>query len=153
MKSKVNGIQQASLQSCPVLDSSDVETNQRLGFLTNNFALPALTITQIYKCRRQVELFFKWIKPHLRIKAFSGTSENAVKTQSGSRQPDSKWFAQYDVLILRRGTRDSRLRPLTSIRVPAARKDPKSAMPHASASLAAPRAIAPGPIRFPFTTG
>src|SRR6266852_4856115 len=59
----------------------DAETNQRLGFLTNNFALPALTITQIYKCRWQVELFFKWIKQHLRIKAFYGTSENAVKTQ------------------------------------------------------------------------
>jgi Domain of unknown function (DUF4372)/Transposase DDE domain len=59
----------------------DAETNQRLGFLTNNFALPALTIAQIYKCRWQVELFFKWIKQHLRIKAFYGTSENAVKTQ------------------------------------------------------------------------
>src|SRR5258706_4430836 len=59
----------------------DAETNQRLGFLTNNFTLPALTITQIYKCRWQVELFFKWIKQHLRIKAFYGTSENAVKTQ------------------------------------------------------------------------
>ena len=59
----------------------DVETNQRLGFLTNNFALPALTIAQIYKCRWQVELFFKWIKQHLRIKAFFGTSQNAVKTQ------------------------------------------------------------------------
>jgi len=59
----------------------DAETNQRLRFLTNNFALPALTITQIYKCRWQVELFFKWIKQHLRIKAFFGTSENAVKTQ------------------------------------------------------------------------
>jgi hypothetical protein len=59
----------------------DAETNQRLGFLTNNFALPALTIAQIYKCRWQVELFFKWIKQHLRIKAFFGTSENAVKTQ------------------------------------------------------------------------
>jgi transposase len=59
----------------------DAETNQRLGFLTNNFALPALTITRIYKCRWQVELFFKWIKQHLRIKAFFGTSENAVKTQ------------------------------------------------------------------------
>lgn len=59
----------------------DIETNQRLGFLTNNFALPALTIAQIYKCRWQVELFFKWIKQHLRIKAFFGTSENAVKTQ------------------------------------------------------------------------
>jgi hypothetical protein len=59
----------------------DAETNQRLKFLTNNFSLPALTIAQIYKCRWQVELFFKWIKQHLRIKAFYGTSENAVKTQ------------------------------------------------------------------------
>ena len=59
----------------------DVETNKHLVFLTNNFILPALTITQIYKCRWQVELFFKWIKQHLRIKAFYGTSENAVKTQ------------------------------------------------------------------------
>jgi hypothetical protein len=59
----------------------DAETNQRLGFLTNNFALPALTIARIYKCRWQVELFFRWIKMHLRIKAFYGTSENAVKTQ------------------------------------------------------------------------
>jgi transposase len=59
----------------------DAETNQRLGFLTNNFTLPAITIAQIYKCRWQVELFFKWIKQHLRIKAFFGTSQNAVKTQ------------------------------------------------------------------------
>ena len=59
----------------------DAETNKRLRFLTNNFVLPALTIAQIYKCRWQVELFFKWIKQHLRIKAFYGTSENAVKTQ------------------------------------------------------------------------
>ena len=59
----------------------DAETKKRLKFLTNNFALPALTIAQIYKCRWQVELFFKWIKQHLRIKAFYGTSENAVKTQ------------------------------------------------------------------------
>jgi len=59
----------------------DAETRQRLGFLTNNFVLPALTIAQIYKCRWQVELFFKWIKQHLRIKAFFGTSQNAVKTQ------------------------------------------------------------------------
>ena len=59
----------------------DAETNNRLTFLTNNFVLPALTIAQIYKCRWQVELFFKWIKQHLRIKAFFGTSENAVKTQ------------------------------------------------------------------------
>jgi Domain of unknown function (DUF4372)/Transposase DDE domain len=59
----------------------DADTQQRLRFLTNNFVLPALTIAQIYKCRWQVELFFKWIKQHLRIKAFFGTSENAVKTQ------------------------------------------------------------------------
>ena len=59
----------------------DAETDKRLKFLTNNFTLPALTIAQIYKCRWQVELFFKWIKQHLRIKAFYGTSENAVKTQ------------------------------------------------------------------------
>jgi len=59
----------------------DAETGKRLKFLTNNFILPALTIAQIYKQRWQVELFFKWIKQHLRIKAFYGTSENAVKTQ------------------------------------------------------------------------
>ena len=59
----------------------DVETKKRFKFLTNNFTLPALTIAQIYKCRWQVELFFKWIKQHLRIKTFFGTSENAVKTQ------------------------------------------------------------------------
>jgi hypothetical protein len=59
----------------------DVETDKRLRFLTNNFALPALTIAQIYKSRWQVELFFRWIKQHLRIKAFFGISENAVKTQ------------------------------------------------------------------------
>ena len=59
----------------------DADTGQRLVFLTNNFNLPALTIAQIYKQRWQVELFFKWIKQHLRIKAFYGVSENAVKTQ------------------------------------------------------------------------
>jgi hypothetical protein len=59
----------------------DIETRKRFKFLTNNFVLPALTIAQIYKSRWQVELFFKWIKQHLRIKAFYGTSENAVKTQ------------------------------------------------------------------------
>ena len=56
-------------------------TNKRLKFLTNNFALPALTIAHIYKSRWQIELFFKWIKQHLRINSFYGTSENAVKTQ------------------------------------------------------------------------
>jgi hypothetical protein len=59
----------------------DVENRRRLKVLTNNFHLPALTIAQIYKCRWQVELFYKWIKQHLRIKAFYGTSDNAVKTQ------------------------------------------------------------------------
>ena len=59
----------------------DTTTNKRLKFLTNNFALPALTIARIYKSRWQIELFFKWIKQHLRIKQFYGTSENAVKTQ------------------------------------------------------------------------
>jgi hypothetical protein len=59
----------------------DPETGKRLIFLTNNFALPAATIAAIYKQRWQVELFFKWIKQHLRIKRFFGTSENAVKTQ------------------------------------------------------------------------
>lgn len=59
----------------------DPATGKGLVFLTNNFALPALTITDLYRCRWQVELFFKWIKQHLRIKAFFGTSENAVKSQ------------------------------------------------------------------------
>ena len=59
----------------------DEKTDKRLGFFTNNFELPALTIAQLYKCRWQVELFFKWIKQHLRIKAFFGTTPNAVKTQ------------------------------------------------------------------------
>ena len=59
----------------------DLETGKRFKFLTNNFTLPALTIAKIYKSRWQVELFFKWIKQHLRVKAFYGTSENAVKTQ------------------------------------------------------------------------
>src|SRR5450432_476327 len=59
----------------------DVKTRKRFKFLTNNFTLPALTIAQIYKSRWQVELFFKWIKQHLCIMTFEGTSENAVKTQ------------------------------------------------------------------------
>ena len=59
----------------------DPDTKKRLSFLTNNFILPALTIALLYKSRWQVELFFKWIKQHLRIKAFYGVSENAVKTQ------------------------------------------------------------------------
>jgi IS4 transposase len=78
----------ASLESASVYPDAlrkvayvDAETGKRLVFLTNNFALPAVTIAAIYKQRWQVELFFKWIKQHLRIKAFYGTSENAVKTQ------------------------------------------------------------------------
>jgi len=59
----------------------DPDTGKRFVFLTNNFALDALTIAKLYKCRWQVELFFKWIKQHLRIKTFFGTSNNAVKTQ------------------------------------------------------------------------
>jgi hypothetical protein len=59
----------------------DVDTKKRFVFLTNNFTLPAIVIAKLYKCRWQVELFFKWIKQHLRVKAFYGTSENAVKTQ------------------------------------------------------------------------
>ena len=60
----------------------DKETNKDFVFLTNNFFLPALSIAMLYKSRWQVELFFKWIKQHLRIKSFYGTSENAVKTQT-----------------------------------------------------------------------
>jgi hypothetical protein len=59
----------------------DPETHQHLVFLTNHFDLPALTVCQLYKQRWQIELFFRWIKQHLRIKAFYGTNENAVKTQ------------------------------------------------------------------------
>jgi hypothetical protein len=59
----------------------DVERNKHLVFLTNNFSLPALIVAELYRNRWQVELFFKWIKQHLRIKAFYGTSVNAVKTQ------------------------------------------------------------------------
>ena len=59
----------------------DAKNNKLLIFLTNDFSLPALTIARLYKCRWQVELFFKWIKQHLRVKSFFGTSENAVKTQ------------------------------------------------------------------------
>src|SRR5437867_91531 len=60
---------------------TDQATTKTLIFITNNFALPALVVAQLYRCRWQVELFFKWIKQHLRIKRFFGTSENAVKSQ------------------------------------------------------------------------
>ena len=59
----------------------DSETNKTLVFLTNNFNLSAVTIAELFRYRWHIELFFKWIKQHLRIKAFYGTSENAVKTQ------------------------------------------------------------------------
>ena len=59
----------------------DPDRDKTLVFLTNNFALPAMTVADIYRSRWQVELFFKWIKQHLRIKSFFGTSENAVKSQ------------------------------------------------------------------------
>lgn len=59
----------------------DSETDKTLTFLTNNFTLSPLIITELYRCRWQIELFFKWIKQHLRIKSFFGTTENAVKTQ------------------------------------------------------------------------
>jgi hypothetical protein len=77
------GPQTATLYPMPLrrITYVDPETHKRFVFLTNNFALPALQVTQLYKCRWQVELFFKWIKQHLRIKAFYGTSVNAVRTQ------------------------------------------------------------------------
>jgi hypothetical protein len=59
----------------------DAESEQRFIFLTNHFTLPALTVAELYRCRWQIELFFKWIKQHLRIKAFYGNSPNAVRTQ------------------------------------------------------------------------
>jgi hypothetical protein len=79
----LSSFQSASVYPDPLRKVSyfDDATAKRLVFLTNNFTLPALTIAEIYKQRWQVELFFKWIKQHLRIKAFHGTSENAVKTQ------------------------------------------------------------------------
>jgi Transposase DDE domain len=69
----------------------DTETRRTLVFLTNQFGLPAATICALYKSRWQVELFFKWIKQHLRIKRFFGTSENAVKTHS--RTAGTRWLA------------------------------------------------------------
>ena len=59
----------------------DLQTGKSFNFLTNNFAIPAQTVADLYRYRWQVELFFKWIKQHLRIKSFFGTSENAVKSQ------------------------------------------------------------------------
>jgi hypothetical protein len=79
----LTGPKSATLYPLPLrrVRFTDPETGQRLVFLTNDFTLPALTIAQLYKARWQVELFVKWIKQHLRIKAFYGTSPNAVKTQ------------------------------------------------------------------------
>ena len=59
----------------------DTELNKRFLFLTNNFTLSPMTIARLYACRWEIELFFKWIKQHLRIKSFYGTTPNAVKTQ------------------------------------------------------------------------
>jgi hypothetical protein len=80
---RLTGVKTAAEYPVPLrrIKYVDPDTGRRLVFLTNNFVLDALTIAQLYKCRWQVELFFKWIKQHLRIKAFYGTSENAVKTQ------------------------------------------------------------------------
>src|SRR5207244_1328877 len=80
----VTGVQTAPRYPDPLrrIHYFDAERDSRLTFLTNNFLLPALTITQLYRARWKVELFFRWIKQHLRIKAFYGTSENAVKTQA-----------------------------------------------------------------------
>ena len=72
---------QSYLEALRRIHYYDVETGKRFVFLTNNFVLPALTIARLYKCRWQIELFFKWIKQHLRIKAFYGTTSCAVRTQ------------------------------------------------------------------------
>ena len=79
----LTGVDTATYYPSPMRRISyfDAETDKRFVFLTNNFLLPALTIALLYKARWRVELFFKWIKQHLRIKAFYGTSENAVKSQ------------------------------------------------------------------------
>ena len=73
----------------------DPETGKRLVFLTNNFALSASTIAALYKQRWQVELFFKWIKQHLRIRHFYGTSENAVKTQIWTASSKRNWRSMF----------------------------------------------------------
>jgi hypothetical protein len=80
---RLTGVKTANEYPVPLrrIKYVDPDTGKRLVFLTNNVILDALTIAKLYKCRWQVELFFKWIKQHLRIKAFYGTSENAVKTQ------------------------------------------------------------------------
>jgi hypothetical protein len=79
----LQGVKTSHLYPAPLrrIAYYDAEHDRRLVFLTNNFELSALTIAQLYRCRWRVELFFKWIKQNLRIKAFYGTSVNAVKTQ------------------------------------------------------------------------
>ena len=79
----LSGLRSSRLSPDPLrrITDYDAEHDRRFVFLTNNFTLPALTIAQLYRCRWQVELFFKWIKQHLRIKAFYGHTQNAVKTQ------------------------------------------------------------------------
>jgi hypothetical protein len=83
IRSKRNGVQTAKLYPEPIrrIAFHDGERDRRLVFLTNNTTLAAITIAKLYRARWQVELFVKWIKQNLRIKAFYGTSENAVKTQ------------------------------------------------------------------------
>ena len=80
---RLTGVQTAQNYPAPLrrIRYFHAETAHRLTFLTNHFSMPALTIARLYKSRWRAELFFKWIKQHLRIKAFYGTSENAVKTQ------------------------------------------------------------------------
>ena len=79
----LTGIKTSTLYPRPIrrIHYFDVETEKRFIFLTNHFTLPALTIAELYRCRWQIELFFKWIKQHLRIKSFYGNSSNAVRTQ------------------------------------------------------------------------
>ena len=81
----LTGVQTATDYPQPLrrITYHDHQTGKRFNFLTNNFAIPAQTVAELYRSRWQVELFFKWIKQHLRIKSFFGTSENAVKTQIG----------------------------------------------------------------------
>ena len=79
----------------------DPASGKTLVFITNNFSLPAATICALYKSRWQVELFFKWIKQHLRIKQFYGTSENAVKTQIWLKRPSNSTWTPRSTLCYR----------------------------------------------------
>ena len=80
----------------------DDQRDKRLTFLTNQFTLPAKTIADLYRCRWKVELFFKWIKQHLRIKAFYGTPENAVKTQIWIAVRSMCWWRSFENACNRR---------------------------------------------------